>query len=69
MNATIERTACSSLSRTVSASCPYVGDQRAAVVVIDGVRFRSPVPANAGEAESFNRAARELVAKLNGRAS
>lgn len=66
MNAQIEQTAVASLS--VSGDW-FHGEQRPAVVVVDGVRFSSPVPANAGEAETFNRAARSIVAKLNRRAT
>jgi hypothetical protein len=69
MNASIEQTAVCSLSRTRCVSQPYTGSQRAAVVVVDGVRFHSPTPVNAGEAESFNRAARSIVARINGRAT
>jgi hypothetical protein len=61
MNATIQQLAIAPNPRT------YGGDAgRATKIVIDGVPWSSPMPQNAGEAETFNRDAEIIVAKING---
>lgn len=37
------------------------GETRPATIEINGVRFSTPHPENAGEAETFNQAAAEMV--------
>ena len=62
MSAMIEKTATMSWwFDTAQGEC---GTQRAAVITIDGVRFSSPVPENAGEAETFNQTARAIMETL-----
>jgi len=39
----------------------YSGESRPAIVVVNGVRFASLAPENAGEAQSYNRAAEDII--------